>query len=111
MARRGVSPATVVTAAFSEAIDTDVFAGSGAFGLRNAAGPVPVTLGYNETTFVAVLTPLAPLAAATTYTATVKTLVRDRAGNVLTGPVTWSFTTAARTCRRIDDNWRFHRFG
>ena len=66
-----VSVATAVTATFSEAIDAATV-NSSTFELRNAAGPVPANVGYNATTRVATLTPSAPLAPSTTYTATVQ---------------------------------------
>jgi methionine-rich copper-binding protein CopC len=52
------------------------------------------TISYNDSTHAATFTPTAPLAASTTYMATV-TSAADVAGNGLAAPVSWSFTTAA----------------
>jgi hypothetical protein len=49
------------------------------------------TLSYTGNT--ATFTPTTPLAANTTYTATVSTAVEDRAGNNLLAPYSWTFTT------------------
>jgi hypothetical protein len=90
----GVSTATVVTATFSEAID-DFTVFFGGFRLRDPANTVvDANVTYNRDTFVATLTPMAPLAPSTTYTATVSELVKDMAGNSLASPVVWSFTTS-----------------
>ena len=66
----------------------------GVFLLSDSAGPVPATTVYNTGALFATLTPLSPLAASTTYTATV-TRLRDMAGNETASPFVWSFTTAA----------------
>jgi len=57
---------------------------------------VPTTLSYNGQSFTATLTSNSALAVFTTYTATVSGAT-DLSGNVMTGPVTWSFTTGAGT--------------
>ena len=49
------------------------------------------TLSYSGNT--ATFTPTVPLAANTSYTATVSTAVEDRAGNNLVSPYAWTFTT------------------
>jgi hypothetical protein len=57
---------------------------------------VPGTVAYNAAALTAVLTPTAPLALATTYTAAVKGGaggVTDLAGNALPGSYFWSFAT------------------
>jgi methionine-rich copper-binding protein CopC len=85
----GVSINTPVTVTFNES----VVAASIVFTLQDAAGnTVAATVSYDDTTHVATLTPTAPLANATTYTATVSG-VKDAAGNTMTAPVSWSFTT------------------
>ena len=90
----GVSPSTVVTATISEAIDTELRGGFGGLHAASGHNAVPGNRGYDRATFVATLTPAAPLAASTTYTVTVTTMVKDLAGNPLQSPVVWSFTTA-----------------
>jgi hypothetical protein len=65
--------------------------------LSDAVGNVvPGTISYNSGALTAVLTPTAPLALATTYTAGVKGGVggvTDLVGNALPGNFLWSFTT------------------
>jgi hypothetical protein len=87
----GVATASAVTATFSEPVQ----AGTISFVLKDPAGnAVAASVGYNSATNTATLTPSAPLANSTTYTATVSG-AKDTAGNVMSAPVSWSFTTAA----------------
>ncbi len=87
----GVGTATTVAAAFSEPVQS----GTVSFTLESSGGKsVGATVTYNPTTFVALLTPSAPLAASTTYTATISG-AQDLAGDPMSGSVTWSFTTSA----------------
>jgi hypothetical protein len=92
----GVSPATSVMASFSEAMAPSSINAT-TITLSNAVGNiVPATVSYNPAAFTAVLTPTAPLALATAYTATVKGGaggVTDLAGNALPGNFSWSFAT------------------
>jgi len=94
-----VAPSTAVTATFSEPIN----ASSLSFTLRgpnNTAVPAAVT--YDATSRTATLTPSAPLAQSTTYTASVS--AADLAGNQMTAPVTWSFTTSGPASSIWDNN-------
>ena len=50
------------------------------------------TASYNSATNTETFTPTSPLAYGTTYTATVSG-AKDTAGDAMSGPVTWSFTT------------------
>jgi hypothetical protein len=90
-----VSPATPVRATFSESI-SPATATTGTVTLRDASQtPVPATVATSGP--VVTLTPSAPLANGTTYTATVAGGpggVTDLAGNPLAANVVWSFTTA-----------------
>ena len=92
----GVSPATAITATFSEALDPATVT-STTFELRDASNAlVPASVSYNAGTVT--LTPSGPLSAGTLYTATLKggtDGIADLAGNALVQDVTWSFTTAA----------------
>ncbi|MFA5911139.1 MAG: Calx-beta domain-containing protein [Vicinamibacterales bacterium] len=108
-----VDPATIVTAAFSEAMDpatisssTTGFVGEGGaslgtFELRDPLNSlVNATVTYDTTTRVATLRPDNALALSTTYTVLVKggatdPRVKDLAGNALAANSTWTFTTAA----------------
>jgi hypothetical protein len=82
---------TAPTATFSESVQSS----SISFVLKDPANnTVPGTVSYNDSTRTATFTPAGSLNASTTYTATVSN-ARDLAGNVMTAPATWSFTTAA----------------
>src|SRR3954463_1064337 len=109
-----VDPTVVVTATFSEAMDTATISSSttgaeggtsslGTFELRDPQNNlVPATVTYDAASRTASLRAAAPLALSTTYTALVKgggadPRVKDLAGNALAANVTWSFTTASAT--------------
>jgi glucose/arabinose dehydrogenase len=82
-----------ITATFNESVQT----GTISFVLKDPSNnTVPASVGYVASTNTATLTPNSPLAASTTYTATVSG-ARDSSGNVMASPVSWSFTTAAVT--------------
>jgi hypothetical protein len=76
-----------VKATFSEAINTSTLV----FTLKNGNNPVASTVAYDAATLTATLTPNAALTQSQTYTATVT--AKDTAGNAMTAPYTWSFTT------------------
>ena len=83
-----------VSATFSEAVQGS----SISFVLKDASGTtLPSTLSYNVGTLTATITPNAPLVVGVTYTATVSGAT-DIYGNVMTVPVTWSFTTSGALC-------------
>jgi methionine-rich copper-binding protein CopC len=83
-----VNPAVKPTAAFNEPIDP----GSLSFSLRLEGGDtVDGAVCYDDETQVATFDPSANLAKGTKYVATVT--ASDVAGNPLTDPVSWSFTT------------------
>ena len=92
----GVGLETTVTVTFSEPMDASTITGA-TFELRDAANNlIASTVTANGTT--ATLTPTILLAAATTYTATVKggqtdPRVKDLSGNALAASAIWSFTT------------------
>src|SRR5687768_7429879 len=76
-----------ITVTFSEAMSMSSMT-AGAF---TFSPTVAGTLSYTGNT--ATFTPTTQLAQNTTYTVTVGTGVRDRAGNGLAAPYTWTFTT------------------
>ena len=79
-----------VTASFSEAVTG---ASGSSFTLTGPGGvTVDAVFSYDPVSRVATLDPIDPLAAATTYTATVTSAVEDLAGNPFAAR-TWSFTT------------------
>jgi methionine-rich copper-binding protein CopC len=82
-----------VTANYSEAVQPATVA----FTLTDpASNNVPATGTYDVANQRSVLTPTAPLAGSTVYTATVSG-AQDAAGNAMTAPTTWSFTTVDNT--------------
>ena len=84
-----VAISTTATATFNEAVQ----AGTISFALTPKGGsPVAATLTYNSSNYTATLTPTAALAYNTTYTATVSG-AKDTAGDPMSGPFSWSFTT------------------
>src|SRR5262249_40500468 len=87
----GVAVGSAVTVTFSEPVQS----GTISFTLKDAANnTVAASVTYNAASMTATLTPTAALAVNTVYTATV-TGATDVAGNAMTIPVSWSFTTPA----------------
>lgn len=95
-AAKDVALNQAVSATFSEAMNPLTIT-SGTFQLTGpGAALIDATVTYNPLTFIATLTPAAPLADTTTYIATVTSGAADLAGNSLgdTGaPNPWTFTT------------------
>ncbi len=84
----GVALSSVVAATFSKAVQPSTIS----FVLENSSGTVvPATVSYNSSSYVETLTPDAPLAFSTTYTALLSG-AQDLAGTSMS-PVSWSFTT------------------
>jgi hypothetical protein len=88
-----VAVGSAVNATFSEAMDPSTLntANFTVQGLTSVSGVVSASAGNTIATF----TPSAPLAADTTYTATIRTGATDIAGNALATNRVWTFTTAA----------------
>jgi methionine-rich copper-binding protein CopC len=83
----GVAVAATPSATFNEAVQFVTFT------LTNSSGTaVAGTPSYNSTTHVETFTPTAALAYGTKYTATVRG-AKDAAGDLISGPFSWSFTT------------------
>lgn len=72
--------------------DEDLDAASVGMTLSSSAGAVTGSVGYDAATRTARFTPGAPLARGVTYTATAT--AADTAGNAVSPPRTWQFTTA-----------------
>lgn len=86
-----VPPSTSVQVQFNEAVQPATVNIS----LANGSNPpVAGTAAYNSQTSTVTFSPSSPLAYGTTYTVTVVGAT-DTAGNVMTTPASWSFTTAA----------------
>lgn len=93
-ATNGVAITSAVTATFSEAMSSASFTGS-TFTLTPVGGSaVAATVSYNSGNLTATLTPGAPLAYNTTYTATITTGVQSSLNTPLATNYTWTFTTA-----------------
>jgi methionine-rich copper-binding protein CopC len=87
----GVAVSSPVTPTFNEAMQ----AGAISFTLTNSSGgAVAGSVSYNSSNNTVTLTPSTALAYGTTYTATVSG-AKDTAGDPMSGPVSWSFTTDA----------------
>ena len=85
----GVAVSALPSATFNEAVQS----GTVSFTLATSAGTtVAGTASYNSATNTETFTPTSPLVYGTTYTATVSG-AKDTAGDAMSGPVTWSFTT------------------
>ena len=82
---------TAPTATFSQA----VLPGTVSFTVTaSGGGAVAGSVGFNGADTVATFTPDSPLAAGTTYTATVSG-AQNSSGTPMSGPKSWSFTTSA----------------
>lgn len=91
----GVALNQVLSATFNQAMNATTLTTS-TFTLAGPAGAVSGTVAYNATGSVATLTPGAPLAYGTVYTATITTGAQNPAGIGLATNYTWSFTTLAQ---------------
>lgn len=88
----GVFVSSALAATFSEAMDP-VTINSATFSLRQGATLVPGTVSYAGVT--GTFRPVSELRPDTLYTATITTGAKDLAGNPLTSPYVWSFTTGS----------------
>ena len=96
---------TVVTATFSEAMDSSTIT-KDSFTLAGSA--VSGTVTYDSDTYTATFTPDANLGYDHEYTATLSTAITDKAGNPLTEAYTWSFTTESVPAQKtiyVDDDF------
>ncbi len=90
----GVNLNTSVSATFSEAMNS-VTLTSATFELTTGGSPVLGSISYAGTT--ATFTPSANLAATTIYTAVIRSVAADVAGNILGSDYTWTFMTGTAT--------------
>ena len=82
------------TATFSQAVVPSTVS----FTMVNSSGnPVSGTVGFSSGNTIATFTPTSSLAVSTTYTATVSG-AQNSSGTPMSGPFTWSFTTAGPQC-------------
>ncbi len=88
-----VSTGTVVSVTFNEPMDLSTLS-TETVTLSSGSIPVAGTLSFSGDRMTATFTPSASLAAETNFTATVKTGVKDEAGNSIQAVKSWTFTTA-----------------
>jgi hypothetical protein len=89
-----VAASVAPTATFSQAVVPSTVS----FTLKDSAGnTVAGSVTFDSTTTVATFTPASSLAPSTTYTATVSG-AQNSSGVTMSGPFSWSFTTAGPQC-------------
>src|SRR5580658_9064618 len=95
----GVCPNTVVTAAFSVAMNASTI-NTNTFTLTTGTPPVAVAgvVTYATSSNTATFTPSSALALNTAYTATITTGALDAYGIALASNFVWTFTTGANPC-------------
>jgi hypothetical protein len=86
-----VSVTSVITAVFSEPMDPLTVMNPSCFTVNHGVAGI---VSYDIPSRMAILSPSAPLAPATTYTGTICNNVQDIAGNKMTANHAWNFTTA-----------------
>jgi hypothetical protein len=88
-----VGVGTTVSAVFSQAMDAGSLTSSTVTLTGPGGAPVAATVAYDSTSKTVTLTPSAPLAHGTTYTARLDAMIRDSFGVLAGSPSTWTFTT------------------
>lgn len=88
----GVSINSLISATFSEALDPSTVH-TGTFMLTTDGNAVNGTVTLSGTTVSWI--PSSPLAASTSYTATLTAGIRDVAGNPMAAPLSWTFTAGS----------------
>lgn len=92
-----VSITKIITATFSEAMQSLSITAAGIFTVKdtNTSANVAGTTTYSVINQIASFKPTANLAADTNYTATITTAATDLAGNAMLNDYNWTFVTAA----------------
>jgi hypothetical protein len=90
----GVSVRSKLTATFSEAMNPATI-NQATFTLEQGNTPISGTVSYVGAGSTGTFVPTSVLALDTTYTATLTTSAEDAAGNPMSTPHTWTFTTSA----------------
>ncbi|MGA9943057.1 MAG: Ig-like domain-containing protein, partial [Nitrososphaeraceae archaeon] len=92
----GVPVTSSIAAIFSEPVQS--WSGSSIFTVKNGAGTsITGSLALSTDAKTATFKPSSSLGFSTSYTATITTGVKDKAGNAMTGAKSWSFTTVAQS--------------
>ena len=92
----GVATNTTVTATFNESVQASSVNTTNFTLTGPSSTVVPATVTYTDSTHTATLSPRAALAYSTTYTASLSGVL-NASGTPMTGPYSWTFTTAAST--------------
>jgi hypothetical protein len=92
-ATTGVAVTTTVSAVFSQAMDASSLTTSTVTLTGPAGDLVPATVSYDSASKTVTLTPNAPLAHSTTYTARLDGSIRDSFGMTMGSPYSWTITT------------------
>ena len=95
----GVCPSTIVTAAFSKAMNPASINGTTFTLTGPGTTPVAGLVSYDASSNTATFTPSSTLALSTVYTATITTGAIDMFGNALASKFVWSFTTGDTICQ------------
>src|SRR5580704_5765243 len=91
-------PGTTITATFNEAMNPATINGMTFTLMRRGGAVVEGAVTYDIPSNTAMFTPTVSLALSTTYTATIKTGVRDAYGLALANNFMWGFTTGPNPC-------------
>ncbi len=90
----GICPATVIAATFPQAMDPTTITSTTFIVSPGVTG----TITHDVTNKIFTLTPSAPLALNTIYTATITTGAKNPTGNALASNYVWTFKTATVAC-------------
>ena len=92
----GVPVTSSIAATFSEPVQS--WSSSTIFTVKNGAGTsIAGSLALSSDAKTATFKPSSSLGFSTSYTATITTGVKDKAGNAMTGAKSWSFTTVGQS--------------
>ena len=94
----GICPNTLVTATFSEAMQSSTINGATFTLTGPGTTAVAGAVTYDAASDAATFTPTSPLALDTLYTATITTGAQDLSGGSLASNYVWTFTTSPTAC-------------
>jgi hypothetical protein len=91
---KGVVVTTLVTATFNEPVQSSTVT-TNTFNLQAGTASIPGTVKLSVDGKTATFDPTSNLSPSVSYTAVIRAGVKDTAGNAMTAPKQWSFTTAS----------------
>jgi hypothetical protein len=97
----GVSRTTNVTATFDTSLTASTVTTSSFTLTPNGGSAIAASVSYDDASKTATLTPSAPLAASTTYTARLTTAIKSADGVAMTAADSWTFTTASASAPTV----------